>query len=398
LIKFLHSITRLLNIKNRNHNDIILSQKDASDFSLHRFKINNLRTLFISAFLAIEQFLYGLLAADKHTLMQKVFFVCAVVMVLFSCLSYTLYKRQVKKISGIYVFFSSSLAYFGLMTALYRTIILQQQVFSLPAVYLAVTYAVAVIFYFSYTEATIMYVLFAFFSIFFMKILSISPDSHIFIGDILSNIFIAWVIAVLNYRNLHKDFLNQIIIKKANDALLEKNDHIQLMNRKLTILSEHDALTGIYNRRKIDLLLSDEWNRFERYGNRFSIVILDVDFFKQVNDTYGHLTGDMVLKDLTKVLEDQLRSCDLIGRWGGEEFLIICKETNLDQACLLAQRLHAKLNCTEFNDAGTVTASFGVACIDEASELDSLVSLADKRLYYAKTSGRNKVVSSISCV
>lgn len=398
MINFFHSFTKSLNFKSKKYSGIIFSPKDVVDFSLHRFKINNLRTLFISAFLAIEQLLYGLLAADKNTPMQKVFFICALVMVLFSCLSYHLYKRQFKKISGVYLFFSSSLAYFGLMTALYRTLITPQEVFSLPVIYLAVTYAVAVIFYISYTEATIMYGLFALFSIFLIKKLEISPDSNVFIGDILSNVFIAWVIAVLNYRNLHKDYLNQIIIKKANNTLLEKNDHIQVMNKKLTVLSEHDALTGIYNRRKIDMLLSEEWKRFERYRNQFSIIILDVDFFKQVNDTFGHLTGDTILKDFAKVLENQLRSCDVIGRWGGEEFLIICKETNLDQACLLAQRLHAKLNCTVFNDAGTVTASFGVACIDEAAELDSLVSLADKRLYYAKTSGRNRVVNSIPCI
>src|SRR5690606_20003866 len=100
----------------------------------------------------------------------------------------------------------SSLAYFGLMTALYRTLITPQEVFSLPVIYLAVTYAVAVIFYISYTEATIMYGLFALFSIFLIKKLEISPDSNVFIGDILSNVFIAWVIAVLNYRNLYKDF------------------------------------------------------------------------------------------------------------------------------------------------------------------------------------------------
>lgn len=393
---FLHFIAKLLNFKKYESSSLILSAEDLRRFSLHRCKINTLRTVFISAFLAIEQFLFGILVAEPNTLAQRIFFISSLVMLFFLCISLFLYKKKAEKVNWFLTFFSNNLAYVGLTAALYRTLIFPQESFSLPTIYLAVNYAIAVIFYFTYIQATVMYALFAFFSIYFMKILNISPDSYVYIGDVISNVMIAWIIAVLNYHNLYRDFSNQIIIKKANDTLIEKNEHIQVINNKLTILSEHDSLTGIFNRRKIDQLLSEEWKRFERYGRFFSIIILDVDLFKQVNDTYGHVTGDAILKEFTKVLESQLRSCDCIGRWGGEEFFILCKETNIDQAGQLARRLQDKLNNTAFEEVGTVTASFGVACVYETSRLESLITLADKRLYVAKTSGRNRVISTAS--
>ncbi len=390
------TLLKSLTMKSDNVCSILLSASDKELFTFQRFKTNTLRTLFISAFLTVEQLLYALFLSPISSMQQKIYVVSAGIMMLYAVTSIVHYKLKGIRTSKAAVFFSYSFAYTGLCIALYRTLLQNQEPFSLPTVYLAVNYAIAVIFSLTYLESSIMYALFAIASIFSMYHNNISPGLYVYIGDVLSNVLIAWIVSMLHYRNTYKNFINQILIRKANTTLLEKNDQIQSINEKLTVLSEHDPLTGIFNRRKIDQLLIEEWNRYNRYGCPFSIIILDVDLFKQVNDTFGHLTGDCILKKFTAVLESQLRYCDNIGRWGGEEFLILCKETNHEQAGQLARRLHDKLNATIFDDAGMVTASFGVACVYEACALESVITLADKRMYKAKTSGRNMVISSYS--
>jgi diguanylate cyclase (GGDEF)-like protein len=156
-------------------------------------------------------------------------------------------------------------------------------------------------------------------------------------------------------------------------------------------ISVTDQLTGLFNRRKLDETLLQEMERGKRYGQTFSIVIADVDKFKSVNDRHGHQAGDMVLVSVANVLRQGVRKTDTIGRWGGEEFMVICPNTDLDGAVALAKHLRLLVEASEFSVVGRKTCSFGVAQLAKDEPVESLVSRTDVALYRAKTGGRNRV-------
>lgn len=161
--------------------------------------------------------------------------------------------------------------------------------------------------------------------------------------------------------------------------------------KKIEILSITDSLTGIYNRMKLDQFLSQEFYRYERYDEPLSVIMLDIDYFKKVNDSYGHMTGDYVLKKIAQIASDNIRKTDIVGRWGGEEFLIICPHNDLDGAFTLAEKIRRIIEKTKFEEVEKVTASFGVACSSDAKNSNDLLKDADEALYHAKNSGRNCV-------
>ena len=152
-----------------------------------------------------------------------------------------------------------------------------------------------------------------------------------------------------------------------------------------------DALTGLSNRVRLDEALQNEMHRTQRYGNTFSIIILDIDHFKRVNDTHGHLAGDAVLKKIAGVLAANLRQTDTAGRWGGEEFLILLPHQGRPTARALAEKLRTAIESTAFPGIGRITSSFGVAAYAAQDSVESLVKRADAALYAAKRAGRNRV-------
>ncbi len=174
-------------------------------------------------------------------------------------------------------------------------------------------------------------------------------------------------------------------------ALRKTQTELALKNEELEQLAIHDRLTGLYNRRKLDESLEQEMTRAARYGRSLSIIMLDLDYFKRVNDSCGHLAGDAVLVETAARLREALRTHDIIGRWGGEEFLVLCPETGLTDATGLAERLRQALAEREFPVAGQLTASFGVTDHRAEDLLDNLLSRVDTALYCAKQNGRNRV-------
>lgn len=169
---------------------------------------------------------------------------------------------------------------------------------------------------------------------------------------------------------------------------------------QLRLLSIHDALTGLNNRREFERLLAEEWQRCARFQRTFALVVCDIDFFKKINDTYGHPAGDAVLKHVAGLLKGQLRTVDHLARIGGEEFAIIMVETSREDAVLTVQRLLALLAdspCQLPDNAGSVTAtlSAGLAMMpDDAESMSGLFDAADKALYTAKRTGRNRLVTA----
>lgn len=162
-------------------------------------------------------------------------------------------------------------------------------------------------------------------------------------------------------------------------------------NRALERLSRSDALTGLHNRFHLDQVLGTELLRRNRSGAPLSVVMLDLDRFKAVNDTHGHPVGDQVLVQLAEVLRRAARELDAVGRWGGEEFLIVCQETDLQSAAVLAERLCSLIAAQAFPAELRCTASFGVATLRDTDDIEALVARADAALYRAKRAGRNRV-------
>ena len=164
---------------------------------------------------------------------------------------------------------------------------------------------------------------------------------------------------------------------------------------ELEQLAYYDMLTGLYNRRSI-LEKLDEWLRHvRRYKGSLSVVMLDIDYFKQVNDMHGHRVGDRVLADLAEFMRRSVRQTDLVGRYGGEEFLIILPRTDATGAATMAGRVCKALRGAPLHDAEggalKVTASLGAAEYCEGDDEDSLISRADAALYRAKEAGRDRV-------
>ncbi len=183
--------------------------------------------------------------------------------------------------------------------------------------------------------------------------------------------------------------------KARAEALARK---LQEANKKLLEMATKDPLTGLYNRRHFQERLSEEMNRIRRYGGYLSIIILDVDFFKRINDTYGHPCGDEVLQKIAKILKENTRNSDIVARYGGEEFVILLPETNLKGATTLAERLRRQVEEEVFkceDNKLKVTISLGVACLEPESPKDEkrFLSIADKALYYSKHKGRNRVTA-----
>ena len=172
------------------------------------------------------------------------------------------------------------------------------------------------------------------------------------------------------------------------------NKRIQYLNRKELIrLSIIDSLTGAYNRAKFDEELKKWVVLSKRYGTSLSLIILDFDDFKKINDSYGHLVGDNVLIESVRLFKSCIRETDIFARWGGEEFTILLPNTDLSNAANLAERLRSKIADYKFNDAGHVTCSFGVANMDLNDDIESFLQKVDKMLYISKNSGKNQIKS-----
>jgi diguanylate cyclase (GGDEF)-like protein len=167
-------------------------------------------------------------------------------------------------------------------------------------------------------------------------------------------------------------------------------------NKQLEVLSITDRLTGLHNRLFLDRVLEREFAAASRNGRAFSLMLLDIDKFKHVNDTFGHHFGDEVLISLAQILKSKVRISDEVGRWGGEEFLIVCPNTELYDATMVAENLRSHIEQYQFSHVGVCTASFGVATYKLGDTIAALEARADKALYAAKGNGRNQVVTEKS--
>lgn len=159
-----------------------------------------------------------------------------------------------------------------------------------------------------------------------------------------------------------------------------------------------DELTGLSNRRDMLHRLNEEYSRYRRSGHHFSVVLIDLDLFKHINDDFGHDAGDEVLRSFSELMQTVTRQTDVAARWGGEEFLILLPDTSLLQALTLAERLRSEVAGAEFSFAGQrmpVTISAGICSIAKTGTVDELLKQADVHLYSAKEDGRNRVAPRV---
>ncbi len=188
----------------------------------------------------------------------------------------------------------------------------------------------------------------------------------------------------LQYKQLKSTNNVFIVFKDITQEYVEYN---RLKNR-----ANYDSLTSIYNRGSFEHYLDIEIDKAKKGGNVFSLIMFDIDHFKEINDTHGHDVGDEILKDLTMLISSHIRENDLFARWGGEEFMIISK-TGLDKSEILAEKLRKIIEQHQFTKVENLTCSFGVAQYHDEDTKETIVKRADNMLYSAKENGRNSVVS-----
>lgn len=199
------------------------------------------------------------------------------------------------------------------------------------------------------------------------------------LGLIHSTFFtiMAWVIATMLFSAHRKHHLAQTLLEEKS-ALLEQ-------------LYVTDRLTGLYNRHMLEDAMEKEVNRVDRYGHALSVVILDVDGFKRVNDEYGHLTGDAVLREISDIMHSFVRKTDVLGRWGGDEFLIICPDSTAEQTRVVAERIRARVSVRTLDNGRRVTLSIGLGSYVRGEGKESFIRRVDNLMYEAKGRGGNQI-------
>ncbi len=201
-------------------------------------------------------------------------------------------------------------------------------------------------------------------------------------------------IGALDY--VAKPFIYPVLAARMRTALRlrENQRELQELNKRLSKLASLDPLTEAYNRRHFLELGNTEFAKAQRFHRPLSVIMLDVDKFKAINDTYGHPTGDAALKQLTQLCQNAGRSSEIVGRFGGEEFVLCCPDTDQAGAMALAERLRASIEDSTLNFDGSTlnyTASMGVTSIQvDDKSLNDMLRRADQLLYYSKENGRNR--------
>jgi len=233
--------------------------------------------------------------------------------------------------------------------------------------------------------------------------------------ELWMRLFVIFMFIVFSYYSkylliLQKHTFNELqelkdnLIDLVDERTAELNDRNELLQNeikirketeeKLKIIAITDPLTELYNRRKFNEILSYEIVRDRRYRSGLSVILCDIDHFKKINDTYGHDTGDRVLKQFAQTISQSIRDSDLLARWGGEEFILLIINAEPEMAKLVAEKIRKITEETEFEVVKNLTISLGIASLTADDNEESLINRADNALYEAKNNGRNCLVVS----
>lgn len=209
--------------------------------------------------------------------------------------------------------------------------------------------------------------------------------------QLLLGVWLSFALVLLVVRTVHL----KLQLKRKNlreRELTEINSLLDSRSRDLEEKVRTDPLTGAFNRQGLEEAMKISLTEWRQEGKPFSIVMLDLDHFKSINDTYGHSEGDRVLTTVSSLIKDQVRPTDVFARWGGEEFVLVCRNTALHEAMIVAEKLRKSVQQLQVGeDNKPLSASFGVATIQTGETLDQIFNRVDKALYKAKSNGRNRV-------
>jgi len=184
----------------------------------------------------------------------------------------------------------------------------------------------------------------------------------------------------------------QDIVDDQTRSLIDANKKLEIQVREAELSAITDPLTSIANRRHFEVKLSTECARSTRFGEPLSLIAIDIDYFKDINDQYGHATGDLVLINVATILRANVREIDIPTRWGGDEFMLLLPNTPIEEAQKLAQKIRVLISDKKINKYVSVTASFGVVQKGLKEDTMRFTVRADNALYQAKDEGRNRVV------
>lgn len=347
--------------------------------------INNNNTIFIIvSFLFIEQLLYAFFVTKPFTLISQVHIVTALFSGGYAIISYLFkkkhYLRTFKYKSFIYHGYVLVVSLTYMIVSIYRTVYIERSsYFLIPVIYIAVLYGIAFIAIIPPNYSFLLY--FSTYIIIYMIYPVNNPEiiQTTALSDLFTNHLVAFLASVITYNRYRKDYNYKVTIDQQNYKLKE--------------LSTTDMLTKLPNRRFIDLEINKCHKLAKREESIYSLILLDIDHFKRVNDTYGHTKGDQVLKELAFLLKNSLRETDLIGRWGGEEFIILCRGATLAESQEIAEKLRQKISKHSFIEGYQLTCSLGVASYQREDLIEDIFRYADLALYQSKSDGRNRVTT-----
>lgn len=213
---------------------------------------------------------------------------------------------------------------------------------------------------------------------------------HLYLG-----IIVIWILAILTYLAVRIRLLSQAVQQgqQKQEELREINILLDMRSRTLEERIKLDPLTGAYNRAGVEESLANGFLEWKKHRRPLSVLLLDVDYFKSINDQHGHAIGDRVLQELSALVAQNIRNDDYFARWGGEEFIVVSVNTEQDQALEMAEKLRKLIASTGFAEGLEVTVSIGVAQINDGETLEELFARTDQALYQAKDAGRNRVMA-----
>lgn len=359
-----------------------LSSENSENFDRECFINNNNSIFIIVSFLFVEQLFYAFFIAEPFSRISKVHMITSLFSLVFVLFSYFIRKKNYVKNNNykhlIYHGYVILVSITYMSISIYRTVyITHSSYFLIPVIYIAVLYGIAFIAIIPPKYSFLLY--FSTYVIIHLVYPVKSPDilDTTALADLFTNHLVAFLASVITYNRYRKDFNYKATIDKQNLRLKE--------------LSSTDMLTKLPNRRFIDLEIHKCHMLAQREESIYSLIIVDIDHFKRVNDTYGHTKGDVVLKDLAQLLKNNIRETDLIGRWGGEEFIILCRGASLSDTYNIAEKLKKKVSKYSFIEGYSLTCSFGVATYSLGDLTEDIFRHADLALYQSKSEGRNRV-------
>lgn len=344
-----------------------------------RSKHNNKTMFTIAIFLLVEQMLYGLLFTEPGTLISHVH-----LWTVLGCFYYSValgWMYWSSKHEGKTALWKELIQFsfigFGFAVAIFRAVYISSLDFSVPVIFIAVLYGSAFLFYYPPIWTSLLYG-----GTFLTFILL---NNHVnngvlyptFVEDILMNSILAWIGSFLAHYRFLKQVNSFVQIEEQNKALIQ--------------LSEIDALTQINNRRALDRELDGLHRKAQEKSGTYAMIIADIDHFKKVNDKYGHIIGDEVLVETVSRFKRIIGDKHIIGRWGGEEFMVILNGTSLEEACEMAELIRKEIQQQPFANGCHMTCSFGVSAYKRGVTSEDVVRKTDKALYFSKENGRNQV-------